>query len=1607
MKQFKKLVAAASLALLTGAMGGALASCKEEKEMVTYVFNTNGGVEISDVAVELGQTYALPTPEREGYNFLGWYTTETFEGEPVSSVVAEGNVTYYAKWEKLWTVTLNLGGGTLEGVPNGKIYLKNGVNLYEAVKNYVPTKGTLTFGAWFVGERELVKSRTVTSDMTLTAKYKVGYTVEIWLPKADGSGYVKSEESSVKYNYVGTNIESKPELEGYTEIEHENTVKEKVLTENAAENVFKHYFEQSVEVTFMPNYPKGVAGLKETVVVKKGEGVTVPDYTMDGYVLIGWSTKKDGALQYANNHLDKKLTVQGSVDSTKLIPTEKVTLYAVWAQVYTDIFGSEDKIYLYNENADGVVYLLREGLLFKGAYTAADKSFVFKGDDNTVVLQGKVQNGISYTYQNSERAEKSYLLFEDKAIVKSTKIELDAYNGVTYSVTEEDGTVSTSKGTYIFNDDDHYEATFTEGGMANKKMIFIVGVATEKGEQYDSFQVRNDAELDLGELVSFALDKNGNLRRSDEATLTLNGYGMATYKTNAGSANYNYTLEDDLLTLTSGTQTVMTVRIMTINRQKGYAVYTDWADGTFEVAEGGTLTLNGISEGTYKTDSSTVTGWYTTETSAFGGVIVTLHANNDKVYKFALSNEASATEESKGAYSAKLLSADYAEYRYLHNGKVYTSVLLVIESQNEASLYGYNTVTDELEQVSKGSYTANDDGYYAYTVTEYFDRTFIADSPLDPSKVQSFVFALDRESTSYSVTYWKASVETDGTVGEHVTEYKTKDGSATLTLVDGFAFYKKDIGDMLSGAYTTIEDGYTTLLLGDEACYIKLDEENHTFVELKHLPYQVYLRNEEGDIDFNVYLMLDGEGGAKYTFVTTNEDGEEVSKSETYGKVDITGDLTFNARIYTFTAEDNTITFKFIEVTAGGVRCFGKYSDTYSGEYTSLDGATFSVDGFGYIAKYNEFGQDKISGAYIVEGENFIGMLMGDTYRYFDLKEDKTFTMRGEEYGSYLLVENGLWHELYLEFDGYDKLTVYTMEKVGDTDEYERKDLCEGTYQCVNDVYTLQYTLPEQAATVLVGELGTITLSGNVYKAFTVSDKDAVNMYIDHANWSMLMLEDFGKATKLDAQGVKTEGKYVLITENLLFFEGGNESCIYKYDTEKGTATAYTFETVGYYTADLDTLFFYEYGLAVFNGETRRYYYEDNGVITVYTYDENNASAYGFTAEEFFTNGFETSKNYNGKNYYVNDGLSISFARAEGNTSKYDDALANLTFQPSGQEEFTVNGTVVYDGEKVDCTVTREVAEEGDEATMYVIIGDYHFDIEVTYDGENNTYQVLGMRYERQVYSNTYLNLNYQYLVNYNVSISNSYGSFVICYEYDEAGNVTARSVKEAVFGKSSGLTDENGDVIAFENATYAYDESTDVHQMQFTAKDGFVYRLYFNAYLHTAYNVYGYTVTALTRLQTATTNGYTVEYGRVLTTEEDSIEIGDVYLPSIVLKQGENVLKADRRLLIDGKFYYIVKGEEDENGAFAVTMYEITIADGETPTVTVESQTTDGVKSADGKTYIGVKDGKVVLLALYRNTYIVTESTLDGTTYTIKTLGGKRFTVSVENGVAVMKEIA
>ena len=62
---------------------------------------------------QITYTYTIPTPEKDGYNFLGWNTQANGEGEMLTALPAGYNGTVYAIWEKapITTVTWELNGG--------------------------------------------------------------------------------------------------------------------------------------------------------------------------------------------------------------------------------------------------------------------------------------------------------------------------------------------------------------------------------------------------------------------------------------------------------------------------------------------------------------------------------------------------------------------------------------------------------------------------------------------------------------------------------------------------------------------------------------------------------------------------------------------------------------------------------------------------------------------------------------------------------------------------------------------------------------------------------------------------------------------------------------------------------------------------------------------------------------------------------------------------------------------------------------------------------------------------------------------------------------------------------------------------------------------------------------------------------------------------------------------------------------------------------------------------------------------------------------------------------------------------------------------------------
>ena len=74
-------------------------------QVCTVTYHTDGGIiqnQSNYESYRVGVGLTLPLPTKEGFVFGGWYPTEDFSGEAVTAIGtdANGNKTFYAKWEK-------------------------------------------------------------------------------------------------------------------------------------------------------------------------------------------------------------------------------------------------------------------------------------------------------------------------------------------------------------------------------------------------------------------------------------------------------------------------------------------------------------------------------------------------------------------------------------------------------------------------------------------------------------------------------------------------------------------------------------------------------------------------------------------------------------------------------------------------------------------------------------------------------------------------------------------------------------------------------------------------------------------------------------------------------------------------------------------------------------------------------------------------------------------------------------------------------------------------------------------------------------------------------------------------------------------------------------------------------------------------------------------------------------------------------------------------------------------------------------------------------------------------------------------------------------------
>ncbi|MDE7300274.1 MAG: InlB B-repeat-containing protein, partial [Lachnospiraceae bacterium] len=344
---------------------------KWKSEIYVVTFGPNGGtVAVRDVAVPVGVVYsAFPTPEREGYDFTGWYTTAaTASGVRVTSL--SGASTLYARWQgKRYQVTLDpLGGAPL---------CQSTVTYGEAYGTLpTPSKAGFTFSGWYTapeGGTKITATTTVKTAgaHTLYARWK---SVSSKLSyDANGGKAITTTKTVTSGSAYGTLTE--PTRTGYafegwytSPAGGQRVTSDTIVTAMADHTLYAHWAILHPTIKFMANggrvYENGLKTTSTELSYTWGQKYgSFPKAERTGYTFTGWYTSSTGSTRITED----------------MICEADDTLYAHWQGISQQVRFDANGGYLSgNGTAITVVYgetygtlptPVREGYSFDGWYT--------------------------------------------------------------------------------------------------------------------------------------------------------------------------------------------------------------------------------------------------------------------------------------------------------------------------------------------------------------------------------------------------------------------------------------------------------------------------------------------------------------------------------------------------------------------------------------------------------------------------------------------------------------------------------------------------------------------------------------------------------------------------------------------------------------------------------------------------------------------------------------------------------------------------------------------------------------------------------------------------------------------------------------------------------------------------------------------------------------------------------------------------------------------------------------------------------------------------------------------------------------------------------------
>lgn len=1119
-KNFKKkrLFTVAALTVLLALAMLVFASCETGKTY-TLTFETGNGSAVSPIKAKAGDKIQLPDePTLDGHRFDGWYLSEDFSGEKAAlpETMPAENRTYYAKFTAIKTATLTLdaAGGVLE---TSVFELEAGEKVWRIVSQAVPSLTGAVFGGWFNGNSAVTENTVMPANgLTLTARYKASYVVEVYLEDLNGEYGAPTDQVTFEggSDWLGREVRLGASVLKAPEGFLLDQTKTQPITLVAGENVYKAYFYRADGyVYYFVNTPQGAEaeGEMDFATVTYGAPHTVSEsmFTVRGYRFAGWSDSPEGEVVYAAG--DEISQVKGTI-----------MLYARWNYGATDAGGGADRIYLLMESPLKAVlerpvlgektgsydpdtrlfeFEIADGRTLKGRMHADGKGFAYFDGDMTLTLTqvdgtaaGKATIALDgldaalYTPENGAATEGSYTRvspsvyqFSSESIRFRFRIEKSDGEDVFVMSDGYEGTY------YYYNGGISYPVVILDGFgaaayLADSESSLLTGAYAPSGEEIEVTYPNGDGEVRFlcrlgeeqgrttsGDVVTVTVFYLADDTRGEYAIEDLNGAETYFYSDGFGKAYYGEGAERREVDYV-------------YYREHGYYVVIDGKINYFGFVS---MYLDGKNvfgclNMTAKTGGLAEHNTVWTEENARSGFTVKLrildsrtaaievsmtngrwqrvvtgentYDGDAKIYHFAAEWFAPDTENIK---YEQLLAPFYGDFYYKSQGT--SSFVIADDAFSEYTVYDGSAV-----------YTLKCDGFGKGSLLKRGDANSV---PI----VYDYRHGYETENASYGfisftlqMSLFTVRVNEDTKEGQLVTEF------------------------------TELENRLPEQ--GEKFCFAAVDESGKG---------SAYISFPDGSGGF-----VAGIDGAYTAVVFGNADGETV-----YVEYTFTAD--FFAQGFEALAQDGYASFVFRYYPAMG-NYFFVFDSSEQENYVIDDGESrieFSVNGDG-TAWLNS-----LLCAVTRDGDEFVLTTASGARGVVRVVGDGTAQLASSERGTYFALADGtptLEKEM-LFLDGFGGATMQRYVAATETSESRIEDVASGTYvrlDSASGYYEYDVSFADGGYENFRFAYGTITVGNSAVAVYILYDESREETF-ETSDGGTLLIDAYGQATFEDASGEK------------------------------------------------------------------------------------------------------------------------------------------------------------------------------------------------------------------------------------------------------------------------------------------------------------------------------------------------------------------------------------------------------------------------------------------------------------------------------------------------------